>query len=228
MDRSGFIGALVSVEFLAGASKEGLRRLAATSELRELRRGGTLFLEGDPADRFYVVLEGWIKVYKGQPSGDRQVVLHLEGPGSPIAEVAIFLDEPRYPASAEAATPARVLAVPKLAFFDLLGNEPHVARGALMYMARRQRTLIRLLAKLTFQDVLERLVDYLLERLQEEGQGFELPTNADLAALIGTVPEIVSRKLWQLYREGLIELDGRRVTVTEPAYLLAKFAPRRR
>jgi len=219
---------LAKVEFLEAASAEGLRRLARASELRTLDRGGVLFLEGDPVERFFVVVEGWVKVYKGHPDGDRQIVLHLEGPGSSLAEVAVFLDEARYPASAEAATAAQVLAVPKEAFLALLEEEPAVARGALRYLARRQRALIRLLAKLTFQDVLERLVGYLVERLEEEGQGFELPTNAELAALLGTVPEIVSRKLWKLYREGLIELDGRKVVVTEPAYLLAKFMPRRR
>ena len=219
---------LAKVGFLEAASAEGLRRLARASELRTLARGGVLFLEGDPVDRFFVVVEGWVKVYKGHPDGDRQIVLHLEGPGSPLAEVAVFLDEACYPASAEAATPARVLAVPKGTFLELLEAEPAVARGALRYLAQRQRALIRLLAKLTFQDVLERLVGYLVERLEAEGQGFELPTNAELAALLGTVPEIVSRKLWKLYREGLIELDGRRVQVTEPAYLLAKFMPRRR
>jgi len=169
---------LARVGFLEAASAEGLRRLARASELRTLARGGVLFLEGDPAERFFVVVEGWVKVYKGHPEGDRQIVLHLEGPGSPLAEVAVFLDEARYPASAEAATPARVLAVPKATFLELLEAEPAVARGALR--------------------------------------------------LLGTVPEIVSRKLWKLYREGLIELDGRRVVVTEPAYLLAKFMPRRR
>ncbi len=195
-------------------------------ECRELDRGETLFLEGDPAERFFVVEEGWVKVYKDRD--ERRLVLHLEGPGSPLAEVAVFLEEPRYPASAEAATPARVLAVPASGLHVLMEAEPAVARGVVRYLARRQRALIRLLGKLAFQDVLERLVGYLVERLEAEGQGFELPTNAELAALLGTVPEIVSRKLWKLYREGLIELDGRKVVVTEPAYLLAKFLPRRR
>ncbi len=217
---------LSKVAFLEAASEEGLRRLADASELRTLERGGVLFLEGDPAERFFVVVEGWVKVYKGR--ADRQIVLHLEGRGSPLAEVAVFLDEARYPASAEAVTAARVIAVPKQAFLGLLEAEPAVARGALRYLAQRQRALIGLLSKLAFQDVLERLVGYLVERLEAEGQGFELPTNAELAALLGTVPEIVSRKLWKLYREGLIELEGRKVVVTEPAYLLAKFMPRRR
>jgi len=228
MDREDVARLLASVSFLAEASPEGIMRLAEASEIKGLARGETLFVEGEVAERFFVVAEGWVKVFKGNPEGDRQLVLHLEGPGSPIAEVAIFLDEPRYPATAEAVVEARVVAVPKGAFLALLEEEPAVARAALRYLAQRQRALINLVTKMTFQDVLERLVGYLVERLEAEGQGFELPTNAELAGILGTVPEIVSRKLWKLYREGLIELDGRKVHVTEPAYLLAKFMPRRR
>jgi len=225
MARDRLTDVLAAVEFLSEASEEGIRRLAEASELRRLDRGATLFLEGDPVERFFVVVEGWVKVYKGHPTGDRQLVLHLEGPGSSLAEVAVFLDEQRYPASAEAVTESQVLAVPKEEFLALLEREPKVARCALRYLAR---PLIGLVTKLTFHDVMDRLVAYLVERLEAEGQGFELPTNAELAGLLGTVPELVSRKLWKLYREGLIELEGRKVHVTEPAYLLAKFMPRRR
>jgi len=61
--------------------------------------------------------------------------------------------------------------------------------------------------------VRERLAEYLLETLATEGQGFLLPTNSELAALLGTVPEAVSRNLGELYRQGLIRLQGRRVYV---------------
>ncbi len=65
----------------------------------------------------------------------------------------------------------------------------------------------------------ERLCEFLLERLREEGQGFRLPTNPELAALLGTVPEAVSRNLGELYRRGLIRLSGRRVEVPDPGAL---------
>jgi len=219
--------ALKRVPYLAEASPAGLARLADRCLCRQLDRGQLLFLEGEPVTHFFVVERGWIRVYKSGPRGQKQLVLHMEGPGSSVAEVAVFLEEERYPASAEAVEPSEVIAVSREALFELMEAEPAVARAVARYLAARQRELLRLVSKLTFQDVLERLVFYLVERLEADGQGFELPTNAELAGILGTVPEIVSRKLWQLYREGLIELDGRRVRVTEPAYLLAKFWPRR-
>jgi len=67
--------------------------------------------------------------------------------------------------------------------------------------------------------VRERLCEFLLEKLSQEGQGFHLPTNPELAALLGTVPEAVSRNLGQLYRQGLIQLKGRRVEIPNPQAL---------
>jgi len=219
---------LSQVEFLAGISDRGRERLAAACACQDLAAGETLFLEGDPVTHFFVVMDGWVRVFKAHEGGNRQLLLHLEGPGSPIAEVAVFLEEPRYPATAEAVEAARVLGVPKEIFLEIMHAEPELAHGVVRYLARRQRDLIVLLTRMTFHDVLERLVVYLVERLEAEGQGFTLPTNSELAAVLGTVPEIVSRKLWKLYREGLIELEGRRVYVTEPAYLMAKFLPPKR
>jgi CRP/FNR family transcriptional regulator len=67
--------------------------------------------------------------------------------------------------------------------------------------------------------VREGLAEFLLERLEAEGQGFRLPTNPELGALLGTVPEAVSRNLGELYRRGLIRLLGRRVEVPDPGAL---------
>jgi len=147
------------------------------------------------------------------------VVLHVEGPGRVLAEVALFLERPTYPASAEALEESEVLALPKERFFQLLEERPQLARSLIRYLARRQERLLHLLDRLVFHEVRERLCEFLLERLAEEGQGFRLPTNPELAALLGTVPEAVSRNLGELYRRGLIRLAGRRVEVPDPGAL---------
>lgn len=131
---------------------------------------------------------GLIKVYKLDPEGRKQVVLHVEGPGRVLAEVALFLERPTYPASAEALEESEVLAIPKERFFQLLEVRPQLARSLIRYLARRQERLLHLLDRLVFHEVRERLCEFLLERLAEEGQGFRLPTNPELAALLGTVP----------------------------------------
>jgi CRP/FNR family transcriptional regulator len=166
-----------------------------------------------------VVQKGLIRVYKLDPDGRKQLTLHVEGPGRVLAEVALFLDRPTYPASAEALEASEVLAIAKERFFQLVEARPPLARALIRYLARRQGQLLHLLDRLVFHEVRERLCEYLLERLREEGQGFRLPTNSELAALLGTVPEAVSRNLGELYRQGLVRLSGRRVEIPDPLAL---------
>jgi CRP/FNR family transcriptional regulator len=198
---------------------EDLRALAAEARVRRLSKGEPLFLEGEPVRGLFVVGKGLIKVYKLDPEGRKQVVLHVEGPGRFLAEVALFLERPTYPASAEALEESEVLALPKERFFQLLEERPQLARSLIRYLARRQERLLHLLDRPVFHEVRERLCEFLLERLAEEGQGFRLPTNPELAALLGTVPEAVSRNLGELYRRGLIRLVGRQVEVPDPGAL---------
>ncbi|RTG96895.1 Crp/Fnr family transcriptional regulator [Thermus scotoductus] len=204
---------LKQVPLFRDLNPEDLKALEGEARARRLKRGEVLFLEGEPVHSLFVVEKGLIKVYKLDPEGRKQVVLHLEGPGRVLAEVALFLDRPTYPASAEALEESQVLAIPKERFFQLAEARPPLARALIRYLARRQGQLLHLLDRLVFHEVRERLAEYLLETLATEGQGFLLPTNSELAALLGTVPEAVSRNLGELYRQGLIRLQGRRVYV---------------
>ncbi|RTH18750.1 Crp/Fnr family transcriptional regulator [Thermus scotoductus] len=212
---------LKQVPLFRDLNPEDLKALEGEARARRLKRGEVLFLEGEPVHSLFVVEKGLIKVYKLDPEGRKQVVLHVEGPGRVLAEVALFLDRPTYPASAEALEESQVLAIPKERFFQLLEVRPQLARSLIRYLARRQERLLHLLDRLVFHEVRERLCEFLLERLAEEGQGFRLPTNSELAALLGTVPEAVSRNLGELYRRGLIRLAGRRVEVPDPEALRA-------
>ncbi|ULR40074.1 Crp/Fnr family transcriptional regulator [Thermus sp. NEB1569] len=204
---------LKQVPLFRDLNPEDLKALEGEARARRLKRGEVLFLEGEPVHSLFVVEKGLIKVYKLDPEGRKQVVLHVEGPGRVLAEVALFLERPTYPASAEALEESQVLAIPKERFFQLVEARPPLARTLIRYLARRQGQLLHLLDRLVFHEVRERLAEYLLETLATEGQGFLLPTNSELAALLGTVPEAVSRNLGELYRQGLIRLQGRRVYV---------------
>ncbi len=173
---------LKQVPLFRDLALEDLRALEQETRARRLKRGEVLFLEGEPVQSLFVVEKGLIKVYKLDPEGRKQVVLHLEGPGRVLAEVTLFLDRPTYPASAEALEESQVLAIPKERFFQLVEARPPLARALIRYLARRQGQLLHLLDRLVFHEVRERLCEYLLERFQQEGQGFPLPTNPELSA----------------------------------------------
>jgi CRP/FNR family transcriptional regulator len=196
-------------------SPADLEALAQQAQPRSLRKGQTLFLQGDPVRSLYVVASGMIKIYRPDPKGERQMVLHLEGPLRLVAAVAVFLEKPCYPASAEALEDTELLAIPRETFFNLVDSRPPVARAMIRFLAKRQEQLVHQMDRLVFHEVEARLAEYLLERETAEGGGFRLPTNSELAALLATGPEPVSRKLGQFFREGLIEMCERRVWIKD-------------
>lgn len=195
-------------------SHEDRVALSRQAHPRALSKGETLFLQGDLVTSLFVVVSGLVKVYRPDAKGERQVVLHLEGPYRLVAAIAMFLERPNYLASAEALEDTRLLVIPKDAFFALIDSRPPFARAVIHFLARRQGQLVHLLDRLVFHEVGARLAEYLLKRADAEGEGFRLPTNPELAALLGTVQEPISRKLGQFFRQGLIQLKSRRVWIS--------------
>lgn len=193
--------------------------LALKSHVISLKKGETLFTQDDPVDHMYVVSSGAIKVYKYDIKRDRQLVLHIENAYRLVAEVAVFMESPRYPAWAEAVEDSTVLAIPTQAFYELVESRPVVSRTLIRSFAKRQGRLIHLLDRLVFREVSSRLADYLLKRAGREGEGFLLPANSELAAHLGTVAEPASRKLGEFYRQGLINLKDRKVWIVDEATL---------
>ena len=85
--------------------------LASVCYLETYERGSEVFAEGDPADRFFIVVDGRIKVFKGTPDG-RVVILEIFGPGDPVGAVAVYEELP-YPATAVALEPTICLCIPR-------------------------------------------------------------------------------------------------------------------
>lgn len=105
---------LTRVELLAGLPGEDLSRLAQRLEREEVAAGATVVREGDPGERFYVVLSGMMSVSQ-EAVGERRVLR----PGDTFGEVALAMGIPRT-ASVRAITPAVVASCDKETFDELL------------------------------------------------------------------------------------------------------------
>jgi CRP/FNR family transcriptional regulator len=182
--------------------------------------GGLVFDEGKPCDRLWVVAEGRVKIFRASASG-REQVLHVEGPGATLGEVPLF-DRGGYVASAAALGPARLLWLPRSDLEALCRRRPGVALAIIRTMAARVRAFAGLAGNLALRPVWERLGLLLLAEARRSGlptaQGVEivLPgTRDEVAALIGTVREPVSRALSALERRGLAVTRGSRVTLPD-------------
>ncbi|MFC4638041.1 Crp/Fnr family transcriptional regulator [Deinococcus hohokamensis] len=186
-----------------------------------MRRGEPLFRAGDEIHSVDLVVRGSVRVYRVARGGTRELTLHVEGPRQLVAGVVAFqgplgpaLEPACYPAHAEALqTPTEVLRLSADAVREAVCRTPALAQAVIAYFARRQAELLRRMEGLVFGELGERLAAYLLEHAAQAPH--PLPTNSELAALLGTVPELVSRKLGEFYRLGLIHLERRSVTITD-------------
>ncbi|MDW8426479.1 MAG: Crp/Fnr family transcriptional regulator [Meiothermus sp.] len=202
-----------------GVSPDRLASLTPASEWLELTRGQTLFLQGDPVERLYLVAQGLIKVFRHDPRGRKQVVMNLAGPGQCVAAVALFLGNPRYPASAEAGEPSRILAVSGASFFRLVQQDHTLCYNLLRATAQHTGQIVQVLDRMVFREVDSRLAEYLLSMARIYGHSFKLPTNPEIAAIVGTTPEPVSRKLGHFSQQGWVEMNKRRIRITNPMAL---------
>jgi CRP/FNR family transcriptional regulator len=117
---------------------------------------------------------------------------------------------------------SRVLFFPKLSFVDLVRRNPSLALNMLGVLSKRLRRFTALIDDLSLKEVPGRLAAYLLYlTTQEKGSGaIELPiTKTQLASLLGTIPETLSRILGKMTAQGFIETDGRRIRILDRASL---------
>jgi CRP/FNR family transcriptional regulator len=193
-----------------------LLELAERARVIELPRGQRLFSAGDAAESLYVIERSWLRVFKPSPDGSRELTVHLEGPRQALGSIAVFLEHSDYAAECAALEDARVLEIPASDVRHLI-NQPVFARAVIAHLARRHARLTERLEHLFFVELDERLPAFLLERVSDDG--YALPTNSELASILGTVPELVSRKLGEFYRLGLIRLEKRRVWLVDTRLL---------
>ena len=212
--------ALTRVPIFSGLAENELNFLSQRSVMRQYGSGEQIFGEGEPCQGLYVVETGRVKIYKTS-AGGREQVLSIDGPGSSVAELPVF-DGGNYPASASAVTDAVMVFVSRQDFQSLCLEYPAVALKVLRVVGGRLRRLVGIIEELSFTTVKHRLAALLLNMAKESGQKsgkaieFTLPaTNQDLAAMIGTVRELVSRNLSRLQAEGIVSIDGRTVTIPD-------------
>jgi CRP/FNR family transcriptional regulator, cyclic AMP receptor protein len=210
---------LAQVPIFAGLAPSEMDFLAQHALSRTCVPGQTIFNEGDACVGLYVVVSGHVRIFKTSASG-REQVLSIDGPGSSVAELPVF-DGGEYPASVTAVDNATVLFVSKQAFQELCLAHPQVALKVLRVVGGRLRRLVGIIEELSFTTVRHRLAAFLLRLARHEGAVLRdgkimitLPeNNQEVASQIGTVRELVSRNLSRFQSEGLIEIDGRNLTI---------------
>jgi CRP/FNR family transcriptional regulator, dissimilatory nitrate respiration regulator len=184
-----------------------VRELAARSALRTFARDEVLWHAGGEPRGFFVVLEGAVRVVRTVQG--RQHVVHQEGPGGTLGDVALFQGQ-AYPATAIAIQRTVCLAVTRDGLLAAIRQDPELALALLAKLAARVRHVIGRLDGLAARSVSARLAGYLLERRERVGrEPFTLGgSHSTVAEELGTVREVLGRNLRALRDRGLVSVDG--------------------
>ena len=207
------IAAIPLFEGLPKGQHEALDRITLN---RAYQKGQIIFSEGDEGIGFYVILTGRVEIFKLSPEGKEQI-LHIFGPMETFGEVPVFTGQ-GYPAYAEAYAPCSLLFFPKSAFVELIKKDPSLALNMLAVLSARLRRFAALIEDLSLKEVPGRLAAYLLylnQHSRSEGDIDLDISKGQLASLLGTIPETLSRILGKMTRQGLIRLEGPRISILD-------------
>lgn len=190
-----------------------IRRIAAD---KFFNKGQTVFSEGDDGNGFYVVAAGKVKIYKVSLEGKEQI-LHIYGPGNPFGEVPVFSGE-QFPANAQTLLKSHLLFFPRTAFTELIAKNPSLCLNMLAVLSMRLRQFTLQVENLSLKEVPGRLASYLLYLAQEQASDVTLSlpiSKGQLASLLGTIPETLSRILSKMGNSGLIEVSGSQILLVD-------------
>lgn len=193
------------------------RRSIAALPRSNVPRGTVLFRPGDEPGGFLLVTDGVIDVYLVGRSG-REMLLYEVGSGQTCIQTTLcLLGRQPYSGEAVARTDAGFVMVPKAAFAELLAGSEAFRSFVFGAFGNRLKEVMALLEKVAFVRVEARLADEILRRA--DGNGVAAATHQELATAIGSVREVVSRRLEALEKAGLVRLERGRVAIADRARL---------
>ena len=202
---------------------EDIRKIAVS---KHFNKGEMIFIEGDEGIGFFIVADGKVKIYKVSSEG-KEHILHIFGPSEPFGEVPVFTGQP-FPANAEAIAGSHLLFFPRTDFVELISNNPSLSLNMLAVLSKRLRQFTVQIENLSLKEVPARLASYLLYAASEQDQEDVVAlavSKGQLASLLGTIPETLSRIFAKMAGQGLISVEGRHIALMDKTGLaeLAEF-----
>ncbi|MCP3944242.1 MAG: Crp/Fnr family transcriptional regulator [Desulfobacteraceae bacterium] len=188
------------------------------------KKGRFIFQEGDLGNGIYIVNTGKIKVFKLSFEGKEQI-LHIYGPGHTFGEVPVF-EGKNFPASSMAIEDSSILFLPRDKFVHLITTTPALSMNMLADLSKRLRAFSIQIENLSLKEVPARLAAYILTLGTEQDSDRKasrnknlmvtLPTSkAQLANLIGTTPETISRIFKKMADARLIEVKKKDIIISD-------------
>jgi CRP/FNR family transcriptional regulator, anaerobic regulatory protein len=195
------------------------KSLAHFNELKVqvIPAGGIVFRPGGTPRGFFIVLSGRISVHLMGPSG-RELLLYEVTAGESCVQTTLgLLGEENYTGEAAAETDVRAILIPRQAFLELMDQSAWFRHMVFRAFATRMGDVTKVLEHVAFEKIEQRLARQLT--VLADSDGVVTQTHQELAVAIGSVREVVSRRLEILAKQGLITQERGQITIINPARL---------
>jgi CRP/FNR family transcriptional regulator len=205
-----------AIPLFNGLPADQLNAIRQIAVEKKFNKGQIIFSEGDEAKGFFVVADGRVKIYKVSSEGKEQI-LHIFETGQSFGEVTVFAAQ-QMPANAQTLAKCRLLFFPRSAFVDLITANPSLALNMLAVMSKKLRRFTVQIENLSLKEIPARLATYLIYLAEEQGSADAVTLNiskGQLASLLGTIPETLSRIFAKLSGQHLIRVQGPKITLLD-------------
>jgi CRP-like cAMP-binding protein len=190
---------------------EGIGRLMV---VRGVTKHEIIWLEEEPAKMIYFVAEGLVKLFKTSDGGKEQI-LRLARPGDCFGHAGA-LNGGSHPESVQAVVPSVLYGLASADLRALLDEFPQVSRNAIKLLATEMHHYISLVEDLSLRCVSGRLAKMLLtDNIKGDFDASQALTRADMAAMTGTVREVIGKSLKTLEDKGLIRYDRHQIVIQD-------------
>ena len=219
-DRASIDKILARAGMFQGVEPSAISALTRQLHPVDFQAGHTVFAEGQPGDRLYIIISGKVKIGRRSPDG-RDNLLTILGPSDMFGELSIFDPGPRT-SSATTLTEVRAVSMDRDTVRGWITARPEIAEKMLRVLARRLRRTNHNLADLIFTDVAARVAKKLLELAQQfgsqEGDSLRVThdlTQEEIAQLVGASRETVNKVLADFANRGWIRLKPKSVLICD-------------
>ena len=223
MPEQEFVDLLKGVSIFTNLDNQDLVRLSELMMAKDYPKDSLVFGQEEPGDALFIIASGRVKVVLYGESG-KEITLSFFHQGDFFGEMSLLDDMPRS-ANVVTTEPSSLLILKREAFKRHLEEAPSTAMAVLAELSRRLRKADEIIGNLALLDVYGRVAHMLMDLAEREGEKVEdgilihkRPTQQDIASMVSTSRETVSRALNEFQKRGLLEMDGKSVILRPQFY----------
>ena len=219
-------GSLRQIYLFEELEEVQLAEIAGGLQTTDLPDGQWLHRQGESADRFFLVQEGQVALFR-QSLGGRESIVAIVGENELFAEELMIREEPRYDLHARAIGDAKVVGFDSRSMRRFVEGSTALCLRLMETQTRRQQVLLDHIERLTLFDATQRVLAYLLDQVEAVGRPQQIRLSvpkSTLASHLSIQPETLSRAFAKLRDSNVLREVGATLVVDAPEHLLADLA----